>query len=233
MRNAVIVAGLLLGASLPLFAEGDQSPGDEKTGEEVQPLENPTPAQVAASQAAFATVAKVLMHPRCSNCHPRDDVPTQTMKQTPHKMNISRVSAESGLPCHTCHQEKNSEALGIAGGPPGAPHWGLPPKEFPAPFQGHTPHSLCEQLKDPKQNGNRSLSAIHHHLSHDPLVLWAWNPGGAREKPPVTHKQLMDASKAWVLGGGALLFWGLSEPLGAARTARIPRMRGFARRAWG
>lgn len=194
-------AVLVIGASLPLFAE--DKGGSKPAGPAVVPLANPTPAQVAASRDAFKTIASVLVHPRCSNCHPRDGVPTQTMKQTPHKMNISRLGAESGMPCSTCHQEFNSERLGIPGGPPGAPHWGLPPKEFPAPFVGHTTHSLCEQLVDPKQNGKRSLSDLHHHLNHDPLVLWGWNPGGDREKPPVSHKVFVEAAKTWVLGGGA------------------------------
>lgn len=198
-RQGAVILGLVLGASLPLLAEGDKPPAEPS----VQPVADPTPEQIEASRNAFATVAKVLMHPRCSNCHPTDNVPTQTMKQRPHKMNISRLSVESGMPCRTCHQEQNSEAVGVPGGPPGAPHWGLPPKEFPAPFQGHNDNSLCEQLKDPKQNGNRTLSAIHHHLIHDPLVLWAWNPGGQREKPPVAHKELVAASEVWVLGGGA------------------------------
>lgn len=165
--------------------------------------EGPSAQQVADARVAFETVATVLTHPRCSNCHPRDGVPTQTDAQRPHAMNISRLSAESGLPCNTCHQTKNAEAIGVPGGPPGAPHWGLPPAAFPSPFRGHTPASLCAQLKDPAQNGERSLAELQHHISEDPLVLWGWDPGGDRTRPPVSHARFVEAFDTWVRGGGA------------------------------
>ena len=75
-------------------------------------------------------------------------------------MNITRASVEAGLPCSTCHQDRNSEAIGVKGGPPGAPHWSLPPKETPMVFQGLTATALCEQLKDPARNGKKNLAAL-------------------------------------------------------------------------
>lgn len=203
MKPATILCGALVAVGVPLATALATGEGPSPTVPTVVPAANPTPEQVEASRRAFATVAAVLTHPRCSNCHPRDGVPTQTMKQRPHAMNISRLSIESGLACSTCHQAVNSERLGIPGGPPGAPHWGLPPREFPAPFQGHTASSLCEQLRDPAKNGNRDLAALHQHMASDPLVLWAWKPGGTRETPPVTHAVFAAAVAQWVIGGGA------------------------------
>lgn len=162
-----------------------------------------TPAQAEAAVKAWPIVYEVLMSPRCMNCHPDGDRPLQTDAHLPHKMNISRQSEANGLKCATCHQTQNSEAFGIAGGPPGAPHWQLPHKEMPLIFQGRSLRQLCLQLKDPAQNGGRDLNAIHHHVVHDPLVLWGWNPGGNRTKPPHSHAKFVEAVKTWVDGGGA------------------------------
>jgi hypothetical protein len=118
-------------------------------------------------------------------------------------MNISRKSAAAGLHCSTCHRPRNAEAVGVAGGPPGAPHWGLPPAATPMVFQGHTPASLCRQLRDPKQNGKRSLADLLEHVRSDPLVLWAWKPGGERTVPPLSHDKFVAAFARWVAGRGA------------------------------
>ena len=169
------------------------------------PAPSPAPSAeaVAAGQRAFVQVASVLQSPRCRNCHPAGDAPLQTDAGRPHAMNISRKSVEAGLPCSTCHQERNADALGIPGGPPGAPKWNLPPKETPMVFEGLTVHALCEQLKDPARNGKRTLAALHEHIAHDELVLWGWSPGGKRTLPPLTHEQFVAAFTTWVASSGA------------------------------
>jgi hypothetical protein len=158
---------------------------------------------VTAGKRAFADVARVLQSPRCRNCHPAGNAPLQTDAGKPHAMNISRASAAAGVPCVSCHQDRNSEALHIAGGPPGAPHWGLPPAETPMVFEGKTVTQLCEQLKDPERNGHRSLAMLLDHVSHDPLVLWGWSPGGTRTTPPLPHDEFIAAFTAWVAGDAA------------------------------
>jgi hypothetical protein len=169
------------------------------------PPQTPAPSAeaVAAGKRAFLDVARVLQSPRCQNCHPAGDAPLQTDAGKPHAMNITRKSAESGLPCTTCHQERNSEAIGVVNGPPGAPHWNLPPRETPMVFEGKTPTALCEQLRDPAQNGQKTLAALLTHVSEDALVLWGWKPGGKRTLPPLTHPEFVAVFKTWVDGGGA------------------------------
>jgi hypothetical protein len=163
----------------------------------------PTAEAIAAGKRAFVDVARVLQSPRCQNCHPAGDAPLQTDAGRPHAMNITRKSAESGLPCTACHQERNSEAIGVAGGPPGAPHWGLPPRETPMVFEGKTVPALCEQLRDPARNGAKSLAALLEHVTKDGLVLWGWAPGGKRTLPPLTHPQFVAAFQTWVASNGA------------------------------
>jgi mono/diheme cytochrome c family protein len=165
-----------------------------------------TPApgnKAAAGKQAFVEVARVLQSPRCQNCHPAGDRPLQGDQGKPHAQNISRASIAAGLPCSTCHQDRNSEAIGVAGGPPGAPRWNLPPAEHPMVFQGKTPTALCEQLKDPKHNGAKTLAQLLEHVSHDPLVLWGWKPGGTRPTPPLPHDRFVAAFATWVASDGA------------------------------
>ena len=195
-RMPVAISALAaLGLAVAGVAMADSDP---------QPPSAPVPAQsLEAGQKAFADVFRVLQSPRCMNCHPSGDAPLQTDKSRPHAMSISRLSSKSGLACSACHQQRNSEAIGIKGGPPGAPHWGLPPEKVPMVFQSRTPRQLCEQLNDPNQTGGRDLAALLHHVERDALVLWAWDPGGTRTKPPLSHRQFTDAFRIWVGSGGA------------------------------
>jgi hypothetical protein len=146
----------------------------------------------------FAVLATVLLSPRCKNCHPAGDAPLQGDRGTPHAMNITRRSAEAGLPCTTCHREANAP---MPGGPPGVSGWRLPPAETPMIFEGRSPHELCLQLKDPKMTGGRSLAQLREHLAHDHLVLWGWHPGPGRTPPPVTHDALVAATDRWLSAG--------------------------------
>ena len=50
-------------------------------------------------------------------------------------------------------------------------------------WEGLTDGQLCELLKDPRQNGHRSVQQIVEHMS-TPLVLWGWNPGEGRSAIP-------------------------------------------------
>jgi hypothetical protein len=156
-----------------------------------------------AGKRAFVEVARVLQSPRCMNCHPAGDAPLQTDQSRPHAMNVTRTSTESGLACATCHRDRNSEALGIPGGPPGAPHWGLPDKEMPLVFQGLSVSALCQQMKNPATNGHRDMNQLLEHVEHDPLVLWGWSPGGKRTVPPLDHATFVNAFKTWAASGAA------------------------------
>ena len=160
-----------------------------------------TPEQTAEGLHAFQDVYTVLQHPRCLNCHPSGDAPLQTDDSTPHAMNITRSSTEAGLQCAACHQTTNSEAYGVAAGPPGAPNWHLPEAEMPLIFEDRTVSELCVQLKDPAQNGHKTLDQLYLHVAHDPLVLWGWEPGGNRTTPPLEHDKFARQFKQWIDSG--------------------------------
>ncbi|MEZ4299661.1 MAG: hypothetical protein R3B70_32225 [Polyangiaceae bacterium] len=174
--------------------------------------ELPAPAETAAARkrpkvspeeaaSLFAPVYEVLVSPRCMNCHPAGDRPLSD-RDGVHPMNVSRESFETGLQCSTCHADHNTELPGAPPGPPGAPHWQLPPRETPMAFEDRTLTALCVQLRDLAQNGNRTLHDLQEHVSKDPLVLWGWSPGAGRAPAPSTHVAFVKSFTAWVDAGG-------------------------------
>ncbi len=204
----ILIALLVIGVVLAWVGDPPPAMGHDHeraaSGERAPPLvasrEVPTPT-ADESASLFAPVYDVLVSPRCMNCHPNGDRPLSDHSGV-HPQNISRESAESGLACSTCHSDHNTELPGSPLGPPGAPHWQLPPAETPMIFQDRTVTELCLQLRDPAHNGERDLADLLHHVSEDPLVLWGWSPGGERATPKVSHAAFVASFKAWVDAGG-------------------------------
>ncbi len=157
----------------------------------------------AVAKAAFLKAFKVFMNPRCVNCHPRGDRPLQGDDSHPHAMHVMRGPeglGKNGLLCSTCHQEENLHGTHM---PPGAPGWQLPPKDMPMVFEKITPRVLCEHLKDPAQNGQRSPDDLIEHVDSTPIVLWGWSPGEGRNPVAVPHKEFVKDVKEWVENGAA------------------------------
>ena len=175
------------------------------------------PRDDAAAASAFGVAYKVFMHPRCVNCHPTGDSPLRGEDSQPHAgLRLRRGPDGQGvftLKCTNCHQAQNQQGVHM---PPGAPNvlkdgsldmrnprWHLPSAKIPMIFQGRSPAQLCRQLQDPKENGGLSAEQLIHHVSTDPLVLWAWHPGEGRTTPPIAHDQFVASIKEWLERGGA------------------------------
>lgn len=163
-------------------------------------------AQLVVAQAApdapaegeFKEIARVLLHPRCMNCHPAGDAPLQKDTSVPHAQNVSRRIEEVGMSCTTCHPAVQLPGPGM---PPGAPHWHMPTREVPMVFEKKTAAELCEQLKDPARNGDRDLAEILHHVTEDGIVKWSFAPGDGRTKPHVSHAKFIQLVDAWIKKG--------------------------------
>jgi hypothetical protein len=69
-------------------------------------------------------------------------------------------------------------------------------------WEGLTGSQLCELLKDPTQNGHRSVQQIVEHMS-TPLVLWGWNPGEGRSAVPMKLSEFQARVKDWSAKGAA------------------------------
>jgi len=157
----------------------------------------------AASRAAFLQVYRVLTSPRCQNCHPAGDAPLQGDDSHVHLQNVKRGTDGRGVTamrCDTCHQTTNLPGAHM---PPGSPKWALPPPEHKMVSVGRSAAELCRQLKDPKQNGGRSLEKLFDHVANDDLVAWGWNPGEGRSLPPLSRPETVAQMKIWIAGGAA------------------------------
>jgi hypothetical protein len=150
------------------------------------------------SRALFLEASRVLLHPRCTNCHPDGDSPYQGTPPQLHDPPVTRGPdglGVVGMQCNSCHQDKNLELARV----PGAPNWHLAPREMA--WVGKTAGGVCQQLKDRKRNGGRTLEQIVDHSAHDELVSWGWNPGWAREPAPGTQVRFGALLAEWLRTG--------------------------------
>lgn len=146
--------------------------------------------------ALFQEAGKVIMHPRCLNCHPKDDSPRQGEAMRLHEPPVERGAGGMGpaaMRCFTCHGAANFERV------PGNPGWHLAPKEMA--WMDRSLGQICEQIKDPKRNGGKTLAQIVEHMAEDKLVGWGWDPGLGRTAAPGTQKEFGALIKAWADSG--------------------------------
>ncbi len=150
-----------------------------------------------ADGASFDAIATVLTHPRCLNCHTVTAWPRQTDQRLRHSQHVLRGAEGKGVPtlhCSACHQDSNQGRV------PGAKNWHLAPLSMG--WEGLSTARLCAALKDPKKNGGRKTAEqVIEHMETDPLVLWAWQPGGERQTPPLSHADFVMALKHWAAQG--------------------------------
>ena len=152
------------------------------------------------SRALFLEASRVMLHPRCVNCHPAGDSPHQRDEMALHDPPVARGEHDRGVPameCTSCHQEKNLELARV----PGAPCWHLAPREMA--WEGKTAAEVCEQVKDPARNGHRTLAQLADHAAHDELVAWGWSPGSGRTPAPGTQARFGALVQAWIDTGAA------------------------------
>lgn len=196
MNNRLMIIGVLT-LLLGFMAFGSDFGAKLKKGTPVKPA---VIKDSVASVKAFEQVYKVLMSPRCMNCHPSGDVPLQGEDSHLHAMLPKRGKDGKGvsaMKCMNCHQPSNTPGLNT---PPGNPNWHLPPADMKMVFQGRTAHELAKQLLDPKQNGNKNLKKLIEHAD-DSLVKAGWNPGEGRALPPLSHAQFKKEWITWLTTG--------------------------------
>lgn len=155
----------------------------------------------ARAAALFTEAGKVMLHPRCVNCHPAGDQPLQGDEARLHEPPVRRGGnagvGVTGMRCETCHFAANFDP----GRVPGAPEWHLAPRAMA--WEGLTLGELCRQVKDRERNGGRSLDEVVRHMREDALVGWAWAPGPGREPVPGTQKAFGELIAAWAAAGAA------------------------------
>ncbi|HTV23258.1 MAG TPA: Isoquinoline 1-oxidoreductase subunit [Polyangiaceae bacterium] len=207
------LGGLLLVIGLAPYGcsrgSGDAR-GPESTARELAPVEADElrplasfaafPEGAERARALFGEASRVLLHPRCANCHVEGDSPAQGMSFALHEPPVVRGAEDRGvvgMECAGCHQDRNLELSRV----PGAPDWRLPPRAMA--WVGRTPNALCEQLSDRARNGGRTLAEVVDHVGHDAFVTWGWAPGADRVSAPGSQQEFAAILGAWADNGGA------------------------------
>lgn len=158
-----------------------------------------------AGLQAFAQIERVLLHPRCVNCHVPDG-PLQGDAKRVHYPAVQRGDEGRGvapLNCTTCHSTQNSP---VAHAPPGfdadgKPGWRMPPAKMKMSWLGLSGPALCRVFREPKTNGGRSPAMLQHHMATDHLVAWAWHAGPGREPPPLDKPAFDEQVRLWIANG--------------------------------
>jgi hypothetical protein len=191
MKKTITVMLVIISVVIVMSFGFKNSPATDKH------IEENTTKDSVGSVKAFMDVYKVLMSPRCMNCHPSGDIPLQGDESKLHSMLPRRGKDGKGIyamKCTNCHQPTNLEG---SGKPPGAPNWHLPPANMKMIFQGRTPNQLAKQLVNPKTNGNKTLLQLKAHAD-DGLVKVGWNMGEGRTAPPMTYEAFKKAWITWI-----------------------------------
>ena len=149
----------------------------------------------ARSIALFQEAGKVILSPRCLNCHPRDNSPRQGDDMHVHQPPVERGAGgmgKAGMRCITCHGQTNFDPAHI----PGHPKWMLAPVEMA--WIGKSLGEICAQIKDPKRNGGKTMEQIYEHMAHDSLVGWGWHPDAGRPPAPGSQEEFGALIKGWM-----------------------------------
>lgn len=195
MNRFPLSLALIMALGLPVAAEDLRAPADfESIADETE-----------RSVALFEEMGKVITHPRCLNCHPKDG-PTQGDDMHPHEPPVVRGDADFGAPgmtCNTCHSSENVETTGVGGieSIPGHEPWSLAPVEMA--WVDMSLSEICQQLKDPERNGGQSMEELHEHMAEDGLVGWGWEPGKGRTPAPGSQEVFGQLTQAWIDSGAA------------------------------
>ena len=195
--GAVALAGLAAVAAVA--ADDGTGTGELRPVPEFAGIED----EAARSAALFDEMAKVIEHPRCMNCHPRDDSPRQGDGIAMHEPPVVRGGEGGmgvpGMQCTTCHGPENVAFVGAEGAIPGHEVWHLPPVSMG--WIGLSTPEICARIKDPGRNGGRDLAAILEHHAEDGLVGWAWHPGKGRAPAPGSQQAFGALTEAWIETG--------------------------------
>ena len=163
---------------------------------------------------AFKVIHQVATGPRCTNCHAKGERPLQLEGADSrfHNMYVHRQFSQLGGLCVTCHQNRNFDTAHM---PPGAENWRMPSSM--KSYDGQTTaDELCHiwksdrnQFEEGAQTGQkRTPQELLDHVSNDPLVKWAFDPGPGRTPAGNSlgttangHAIFVQYYKAWVDGG--------------------------------
>ncbi len=193
-KPTVVLMTLILLVGISAFKLNDKTENNRKPRASTEIIDS------LQSIAAFGEVYKVLMSPRCMNCHPAGDVPLQGDDSHIHAMLPKRGKDGKGISamkCANCHQPTNIPG---PNNPPGNPKWALPPADMKMVFEGKSPRELALQIMDYNQNGHKDKKKLIEH-ARDTLVKAGWTMEG-RTPPPLPYDEFVKVWDTWINTGG-------------------------------
>ena len=195
---AKAAAVLLLLSPVLAVADPSESGRTLKSPSEFASIANRT----ERSRAIFGEIGKLVMNPRCMNCHPAGDHPLQGDDQHEHMPPVWR--GETGhleTNCFGCHTERNVTLHEAASykSIPGNPRWSIAPLSMA--WQNKSLGEICRQLKDVNLNGGRDLALLQEHIAKDDLVAHGWDPGEGRAPAPGSQEAAGQLVQAWIDSG--------------------------------
>jgi hypothetical protein len=191
LRGTLAIALLVLS---PTLAAADQ-PVALKSPAEFDSIPNKT----ERSRVIFREFGKVVMSPRCMNCHPAGDHPLQGDDQHEHMPPVWRgETGHLATNCFGCHTERNVTLHEHASykSIPGNPRWDIAPVSMT--WQNKSLGDICRQLKDVSLNGGRDLAMLQEHVAKDELVGHGWDPGEGRTSAPGSQEAAGKLVQAWI-----------------------------------
>jgi hypothetical protein len=208
-RRTAANLGSWVGAIVVLLAVALSVHGQEN--KQAAKLDDP---RKAAALAAWDRIVTVLQHPRCMNCH-QENVPLQGDERRIHIPLVvrgrmpekgpcdDRGLGVDGMHCTNCHNGSgNNETSGVPGGGNGV--WSLAPERMK--WQGLSSKEICDKLTNPESTRDpltckfRTGADLIDHMEREPLVRWAWTPGGDRTPVPMPREEFVKQMEIWVAG---------------------------------
>ena len=112
-----------------------------------RPRSTRSPIGRQRSRALFVEASRVLLHPRCVNCHPDGDTPHQGMRLARARSAGRARPRRPRRRRHGVHDLPSGSQPASSRACPGAPNWHLAPIEMA--WVGKSAAHICDQLKDP------------------------------------------------------------------------------------
>ena len=194
LRSARMRARRVLGAAL-----AGRSPSRRSA-----PCRRRRSARRSDGLAAFETVAPVLQHPRCQNCHIPGDAPLQFDAGLAHAQNVLRGAGRQGragppvrdVPrrrepageLRRAHAARRAELAPAAAGAEDGLHRALERRALRAP-QG------------PGSNGGKDLAALLEHVDRRQARALGLEPRRRPRAVPVPHAEFVAKFKEWMDAG--------------------------------
>ena len=186
-----LAAGMLAIVAPALQGEADaandaaQNPGALQPVSQFARIKNKEQRAVAL----FEEAGKVIASPRCMNCHPATDRPTQ--KRLDAAAPAAGGARRRRPRCRRRTRLRHLPSRRQLRSGPGARairngRW----RRIEMAWQGKSLGQICVQIKDRARNGDMDMAELVHHMAEDELVGWGWKPGAGRTPAPGTQKQV-------------------------------------------